>query len=102
MMSERFITFTFWAPMPMEERVIDFPHCGRCAAKFYLQHGQQTSLAGGGGPSAAEVAAPLGSTSAAQVSPNLVGELERLARLHASCCLTVDEFHMAKRMCLRG
>ena len=36
-MEERFVTRRWVHPLPMPERVLDFPSCGRCMACFYLQ-----------------------------------------------------------------
>ena len=36
-MEERFRTRFWGEPLPMEERVTEFPRCGRCCANFYLQ-----------------------------------------------------------------
>ena len=37
-MAERFTT-RFWdTPLPMDQRVADFPRCSRCCATFYLMH----------------------------------------------------------------
>ena len=35
-MSERFCTRTWTKPIPYEDRILDFPRCGRCCANFYL------------------------------------------------------------------
>ena len=36
MMNERFTMFHFTQPLPLTERQMDFPQCGRCTANFYL------------------------------------------------------------------
>lgn len=88
MMAERFTTFTFHFPMPLEERRMDFAHCGHCAALWYLQHaGAMTAAAAPAQPSA-----PPQST---------IDDLERLARLHQMGALNGDEFSAAKRQCLK-
>ena len=37
-MSERFTTRVWSIPLPMHERIPDFPRCSRCCATFYLLH----------------------------------------------------------------
>ena len=36
-MEERFTTFIFTRPLPMNERIAKFPHCAHCCATFYLE-----------------------------------------------------------------
>jgi len=102
MMAERFATFRFFAPIPWAERVMDFPSCGRCAAKFYILHG--SDAAGVVAPLSAPVGgAPspqLSGAAAAQHGSTMVKELESLAQLHSSGALSPEEFQAAKRQCL--
>jgi len=39
MMDERFTIFRFNSPLPREQRLLDWPSCGCCAAKFYPGEG---------------------------------------------------------------
>jgi hypothetical protein len=95
MMSERFVTFRFTTPMPPEmERQMDFPHCGRCAAAFYLQGVSPEASAGA-------ASAPTRAASAPQPPQSAVSDLERLAHLHQVGALSADEFKAAKRQCLK-
>ena len=41
-MAERFKTRHWTQPLPMQGRIAQYPHCGRCFAKFVLDNGQQT------------------------------------------------------------
>ena len=92
MMAERFKTFYFTAPLPQEGRVPDWPHCGSCAAKFYMQ----------GAGVAAGTASTGATASAVAVLPQperqvpLVAALAELASLHSAGALTDDDFQAAR------
>ena len=45
MMSERFVTFTFETPLPQAERLVDWKHCAKCCAAFFLQGAHSTAAA---------------------------------------------------------
>ena len=93
MMSERFCTFRFTIPIPFQERDMDFPVCGRCAAKWYIE--------GAAGSSAAEAAGPLPLLVGGVAPVSLADDLERLGALHSAGSLDADEFKAAKRQLLQ-
>ena len=74
--------------VPLEDRRMDFAHCGRCAAAWYLQHADTTTSA----------AAPVQPSAPPQ---STIDDLERLARLHQMGALSGDELSAAKRQCLK-
>ena len=94
MMEERFTTFRFFSPLPMHERVPDFPHCGRCTAAFILQNGKQRP----GGD-----VAP-GADRHIDVAPDAVSStaasLNNLVQMHRDGHLDAEEFRAAKRRML--
>ena len=89
MMDERFCTFVFSVPIPKEQRQINFPMCGRCAAKFYLE-----------GEVASAPVRPMPDGTAASASSSLASELQKLADLYGAGVLDADEFKAAKRQLL--
>lgn len=93
MMSERFCTFRFTTPIPFQERDMNFPVCGRCAAKWYIE--------GAAGSSAAEAAGPLPLLVGGVAPVSLADDLERLGALHSAGSLDADEFKAAKRQLLQ-
>ena len=108
MMDERFTIFRFNAPLPREQRVLDWPSCGGCAAKFYLSEGAFGVNAPRGPPGLGQVrplpvalgrAPDFGS---GQVQLDVVAELESLARLHGQGVLDAEEFRMAKRRLIQA
>ena len=105
MMAERFTIFRFTEPVPKEKRMVSWPHCGRCAANFYLG-GDDTTTAGAAGADAGSGHATL-SCSASCIQPppaspsSLVSALSELAHLHSSGALTPEEFQAAKRKVLQ-
>ena len=84
MMDERFCTFEFKIPMLKHEHQINFPMCGHCAAKFYLQ--------------GVSYGAPMGP----RATTSLASELEKLAQMHSAGVLDADEFRSAKRQLLQS
>ena len=108
MMDERFTIFRFNAPLPLEQRVLEWPSCGGCAAKFYLSEGAfgVNAFQGSSGsgqvrplPIALGSAPDIGS---GQVQLALASELEKLACLHGQGVLDADEFQMAKRRLIQA
>ena len=103
MMDERFKIFEFCMPLPKEQRVANWPACGRCAAQFFLHHGGPNAAPSG--PSAAPILPCR--TGLASPAPtfkgavSLIPELERLAALHASGALDAAEFKAAKQKVLQ-
>ena len=95
MMDERFKTFTFSRPLPMEHRRADFPQCGRCCARFLLegtQAPQQAPVVAQWAPVAAPAAGSL---------LGFVRELEALAELRRQGLFCEVEFEFAKRRLLQ-
>ena len=120
MMDERFVIFKFKVPVPMADRVKNWPQCGRCAAQFFAEGvGDTTTQSILGGepaarplsaelPIAQEAPAQVGTTSSdgtslapAASDGDLVAQLERLARLHSCGALDAEEFQVAKRTILK-
>ena len=111
MMDERFCTFHFHVPLPLRERDMEFPHCSRCAAEFYLKYGtshqsqtRRPELELGvevaesstrAGPSHGVLHA----TDKAK-SAEFLQMLSHLANLHSNCFLDAEEFRVAKKRIL--
>ena len=93
MMSERFCTFRFFNPIPLPERDMNFPVCGRCAAKWYIE--------GAAGSGVAATPAPLPLLVGGVAPASLADDLERLGALHSAGSLDADEFRAAKRQLLQ-
>ena len=94
MMEERFTTFRFFSPLPMHERVPDFPHCGRCTAAFILENGKQRpggDVAPGAGRHIVVAPDAVASTAAG---------LNNLVQMHRDGHLDAEEFRAAKRRML--
>ena len=99
MMNDRFTTFYFTQPLPYAERVMAWPQCARCAARFYLQGDEANSAAAPGG------AASSSASDVAQGPPEaqhggIVAALTELARLHSCGALDDQEFKAAKEKLL--
>ena len=96
MVDERFTTFHFTTPWPMSERRIDWKHCGRCGAGFYIRFAdlpEVREVRPLAPPVAKAPGDPAGKTGLAQ-------QLTDLSMLHRSGALTDNEFTCAKRRCL--
>ena len=102
-------------PIPKHERDKNWSNCGRCAAEFFAGAAEDTTktIAERGlaaRPFCAEL--PVAADETARAVPqvgaasshggdrDLVEQLERLARLHSSGALDVDEFQRAKQQIL--
>ena len=100
MMTERFKIFTFTQPLPMHERQVDWVHCGRCCAAFYVAHGMATPPPPGHPAAGASAVATNPTATRHGAAQDLSVELARLAVLHERGCLDADEFRAAKRLAL--
>ncbi len=76
MMADRFATFLFETPLPRAERAVDWKHCGKCSAAFFLQgeafiHAPPPTAASGsvGGAAPAATVAPWPTLAAAPQTP---------------------------------
>ena len=102
-------------PIPEHERDKNWSNCGRCAAEFFVGGAEDTTKTivergPAARPTCAELpvaadetapAAPqVGAASTHGADRDLVEQLERLARLHSSGALDVDEFQRAKQRIL--
>ena len=96
MMDERFATYTFTVKLPMEDRRVDWKHCGRCAAAFYAQFANF--------PAVRHVAAVQGISQQVAhrrgTDSQMVQELLRLQGLHEAGVLNAVEFSQAKSLVL--
>jgi hypothetical protein len=108
MMDERFTIFRFNIPLPREQRLLDWPSCGCCAAKFYLSEGtfgtnvfQSPSRSGQFRPPPIALERASGS-GPGQVQFAIASELEKLACLHRQGVLDTEEFRSAKRRLIQA
>ena len=95
MMSERFCTFSFTCPIPLHERDMNFPACGRCAARWYL------SGAGSGGGDEVQSNVSPAPSSGDGVKASLTAELQKLSEMYSAGVLDADEFKAAKKQLLQ-
>ena len=95
MMSERFCTFSFTCPIPFHERDMNFPACGRCAARWYL------SGAGSGGGDEVQSNVSPAPSSGDGVKASLTAELQKLSEMYSAGVLDADEFKAAKKQLLQ-
>ena len=99
MMDERFTTFRFGNPLPLADRDMTWPHCGRCAAQFYMQ-GRVAA------PADPVVDAPIAGVAAAvqDSAPSDPASFSRaladIVALHREGALDAEEFRLAKRRLL--
>ena len=98
MMDERFTIFEFTNPIPKSLRKVEWPHCGRCAAAFYL-HGPPAATASAPS-SSGPPPAPAAPDGQAPSSGDLVASLRELAQLHSAGALNDQEFSAAKQLLL--
>ena len=104
MMDERFTFFYFTQPLPMNERIMEFAHCGRCAARFYVSDAAGVPPATPVvpmGPPEPKIPAQLVSNTDSQGHP-LVQTLRDLHELRVAGALTPEEFDRAKAQLLSG
>ena len=108
MMDERVIIFRFNAPLPREQRLLDWPNCGGCAAKLCLCEGA-SGVNFFQGPSGFGQQRPLpialGSAPdfrSGQVQFAVASELKKLACLHGQGVLDAEEFRLAKRQLIQA
>ena len=99
MMDERFTIFEFTNPIPRSSRIEEWPHCGRCAAAFYLKGppASTESASSSAGPRPSPVSRP------AEQAPSpggLIAALQDLAQLRAAGTLNDQEFSAAKQLLL--
>ena len=95
MMAERFRTFEFNVPLPLEIRDSQWVSCGKCAARFFMSSGEQHAGGLQDTPVAETVVVPQERSAA-----KFVAELSQLAHLFHEGLLTEDEFACAKRRVL--
>ena len=121
MMGDRFTTYAFWNPLPMEERNMEWIHCGRCCAGFFLQAKNvdvtqvglvpdERAFAQGPQPAGAMPTLPIhgatsssstvGASSATGSQASFVKALSDLSAMYAQGHLDDDEFRVAKRRLL--
>ena len=107
MMDERFTIFRFNSPLPREQRLLDWPSCGCCAAKFYLGEGafgtnvfQSPSALASSGPHQLRLRAS--GSGPGQIQFAIASELEKLACLHRQGVLDTEEFRSAKRRLIQA
>ena len=103
MMQERFTTFSFWNPVPMQNRIVDFPKCGRCCAAFYLRGLNQNASSSDSPVAAASAVLPVAansSCSASSQSGPSMAELRELVELRREGLLDEEEFRAAKQRLL--
>ena len=98
MMADRFTVFRFSQPIPRETQQADWPKCGKCAATFFIRHGQLDASSAAQGHA--------GHTGAVKESPlefegkSLPQQLLQLATLKRDGILDEHEFQAAKKRCL--
>ena len=98
-----------FAALPREQHVLDWPSCGRCAAKFYFSEGAfgvNASRCPLGPGQVRPLPVALGRAldfGSGQVQFEVVTELEKLACLHGrGDVLDAEEFSMAKRRLIQA
>ena len=108
MMDERFTIFRFNSPLPREQRLLDWPCCGCCAAKFYFSEGafgtnvfQNPSGSGQFRPPPIALERASGS-GPGQIQFAIASELEKLVCLHRQGVLDAEEFRSAKRRLIQA
>ena len=104
MMEERFATFSFWNPVPMQNRILGFPQCGRCCAGFFLGGLNQNTSSNSSHAAPGDAAVPVVANSSGLAAPSQSGpnmnQLRDLVEMRREGLLDEDEFRAAKRRLL--
>ena len=102
MMDDRFAIFRFTQDIPMEFRQEQWPKCGACAARFYLQT-HDAVMAPLTQPllPLTQRFAPVLQAMTQPSRPDLREDLQSLAVMHEQGQLDVEEYRAAKRLALR-